>query len=232
MYYAELRARRRVGYAPFVLAPRRLGEHTVAIVMPTNTWFAYNRRDVDGDGYGDTWYERCEHSHGGHKTRPFLDRGVPPQFNLSDLPFLRWLHVTGKEVDVLSQRDLEHGVTGDALARAYELIVFPGHHEYVTTHEYNVIQRYRNLGGNLMFLSANNFFWHTVKGGKTMRRTAAVRRSRAARVQPFVGVQLIASGGGRHRGPYRILRSAAWRMAVRRNRSRPGLDFRILRDRD
>ena len=44
MYYGELRtADGRVGYATFVLAPRRLGEHRVAIVMPTNTWFAYNR---------------------------------------------------------------------------------------------------------------------------------------------------------------------------------------------
>jgi hypothetical protein len=170
LYYAELRARGRVGYAPFVLAPRRLGEHSVAVVMPTNTWFAYNRRDVDGDGFGDTWYERWS-VRTVDVTRPFLDRGVPPQFNLYDLPFLRWLHVTGKEVDVLSQRELEHGVTGAQLAGAYDLIVFPGHHEYVTTREYDAIERYRDLGGNLIFLSANNFYWHTVKRGDRMWRT-------------------------------------------------------------
>ena len=34
----------------------RLGEHRVAVVMPTLTWQAYNLRDVDGDGKGDSWY--------------------------------------------------------------------------------------------------------------------------------------------------------------------------------
>jgi hypothetical protein len=206
VYYAELRARGRVGYAPFVLAPRGLDEHSVAIVMPTNTWAAYNRRDTDRDGFGDTWYERWR-IRTVDTARPFLDRGVPPQFNLYDLPFLRWLHATGKEVDVLSQRELEHGVTGAQLARAYDLIVFPGHHEYVTTREYDVIERYRDLGGNLVFLSANNFYWHTVKRGDTMWRTQHyhdIGRPESA----LVGVQYVASNAHR-RGPYRILRSEA-----------------------
>jgi hypothetical protein len=208
MYYAELQAPDgRVGYAPFVVAPRRLGEHAVAIVMPTNTWFAYNRRDTDGDGYGDTWYERWSILTVDTR-RPFLDRGIPPQFNLYDLPFLRWLHLTGKEADVLSQRELESGVTGADLARAYDLIVFPGHHEYVTTREYDVIERYRDLGGNLAFLSANNFFWRTVKHGTLMwraRQYRAIGRPESA----LVGVQYIASDGGTRRGPYRILESTA-----------------------
>ena len=95
VYYAELRSRSgRVGYAPFVLTPRRLGEHRVAVVMPTNTWQAYNRRDADGDGEGDTWYEDTE-VETIDLTRPFLDRGVPPHFGHYDLPFLRWLEVKG-----------------------------------------------------------------------------------------------------------------------------------------
>ena len=44
----------RVGYAPFVLRPNRLGEHRVAVVMPTQTWQAYNFRDDNGDGQPDT----------------------------------------------------------------------------------------------------------------------------------------------------------------------------------
>ena len=46
----------RVGFAPFVLLPRPFGEHRIAVVFPTNTWEAYNHRDVDGNGIGDTWY--------------------------------------------------------------------------------------------------------------------------------------------------------------------------------
>ena len=40
--------------------------------------------------------------------------------------------------DVLADDDLERAGTGDRLARRYDLIVFPGHEEYVTTHAYDV----------------------------------------------------------------------------------------------
>src|SRR5262249_50586162 len=57
LYFARLQARDgRLGFAPFVVTPRRLGENRVAVVMPTFTWQAYNLRDDDGDGKGDTWY--------------------------------------------------------------------------------------------------------------------------------------------------------------------------------
>jgi hypothetical protein len=44
----------RVGYAPFILRPRRLGTERVAVVLSTNTWQAYNFTDADGDGWGDS----------------------------------------------------------------------------------------------------------------------------------------------------------------------------------
>jgi hypothetical protein len=78
-------------------------------------------------------------------TRPFLDRGVPPHFRQYDLGFLHWLARSGREVDMLAQQDVE-GVSGARLARLYDLIVFPGHHEYVTRHEFDAIERYRDLG--------------------------------------------------------------------------------------
>ena len=39
-----------------------------------------------------------------------------------------------------------------ASRRAYDLIIFPGHHEYVTSREFGLVMGFRNLGGNLMFL--------------------------------------------------------------------------------
>jgi hypothetical protein len=223
VYYAELHARGRTGYAPLIVRPKQLGEQDVAIVMPTNTWFAYNRRDVDRDGDGDTWYENWT-IRTVDMTRPFLDRGVPPNFNNYDLPFLRWLHLTGREVDVFSQRDLEGGLTGAELRRAYELIVFPGHHEYVTTREYDVIERYRDLGGNLMFLSANTFFWHTVKHGRIMRRTQHYH-DRGRPESALVGVQFIAGGNGQHNAPYRLVPSEAGTWIFAGTGLEPGSSF-------
>ena len=100
LYFARLSARGgRIGFAPFVVAPRRLGEHRVAVVMPTNTWYAYDVRDGNGDGIGDSWY--ADKAHLTIETgRPFLFRGVPFRFRFYDLPFLRWLDRTGKQVDV------------------------------------------------------------------------------------------------------------------------------------
>src|SRR5919204_4179386 len=54
VYFVRLTAPRgRVGYAPFVLRPGHLGENPIAVVMPTETWQAYNHRDDDGDGTAD-----------------------------------------------------------------------------------------------------------------------------------------------------------------------------------
>ncbi len=64
----------RVGFAPFVLRPHVRRDHAAQlVVLPTNTWQAYNFYDADGDGWGDTWYA------GGNPPveldRPYRDRG-------------------------------------------------------------------------------------------------------------------------------------------------------------
>jgi hypothetical protein len=208
VYFARLTARGgRVGFAPFVLRPRRLGEHRVAVVMPTETWQAYNFRDENGDHVGDTWYADW-HRHTARLGRAFLNRGVPMRYKYYDEPFLRWLTATGKKVDYLSDAELKQVGSGRELARAYALIVFPGHHEYVTTHEYDVVTSFRNRGGNLMFLSANNFFWQIRIHGDVMTRTKRWRelgRPEAA----LIGVQYLANDTGTHRGRYSVVNAPA-----------------------
>jgi hypothetical protein len=204
LYFAKLIARGgKVGYAPFVVRPRTLGEHKVAVVLPTMTWQAYNFHDDDGNGTLDTWYAGQKHARLG---RPYENRGAIPHYKYYDQPFLRWLLATGRDVDYLADADLDRATTNARLlARSYDLIVFPGHHEYVTPHEYDVITGYRNRGGNLMFLSANNFYWRTVKNGNVMTRTDKWRnlgRPESA----LIGVQYFGNDAGQHRGAW-ILRS-------------------------
>jgi hypothetical protein len=213
LYFARLEAADgRVGFAPFVLRPQRLGEHPVAVVMPTLTWQAYNLRDDNGDGAGDSWYANWNH-HTVRLGRPFLNRGVPYNFRRYDLRFIHWLSATGREVDFLTDADLDR-VSGTQLARAYRLVVFPGHHEYVTTHEYDAVQRYRDFGGHLAFLSANNFFWRVVKHGNVIEKTQQWRdlgRPEAA----LIGVQYRGNDDGRHRRPWmlRHVEAAPWLFA-------------------
>jgi N,N-dimethylformamidase len=191
----------RVGFAPFVMRPARLGSSRSAVVVPTNTWQAYNFYDADGDGFGDTWYA------GGNPpvvlTRPFRDRGVPPRFHRYDAPFLRWLSVTDKTPDFLTDDDLEAIGSGDELRGLYDFVAFPGHTEYETAHVYDVITRFRDLGGRLMFLSANAFFWKTVRTGNQIQRVKLWRnlgRPEAA----LLGAQYRANDNGTHQGAYRV----------------------------
>jgi N,N-dimethylformamidase len=206
LYFARLSSRGRVGFAPFVVAPKRLGENRVAVVLPTRTWQAYNFRDDAGDGQGDTWYATRGHLQA-RLGRPYLNRGVPPQYRKYDLRFLRWLHQTGRKVDVLSQAEL-HGSTGAALARAYDLIVFPGHHEYVTEREYDAVESFRDRGGNLIFLSANNFFWRIDLSGRTMTRVKKWRELGRPEAS-LLGVQYIGNDEGERRGPWLVRPQAA-----------------------
>ena len=161
-YYAQVTTPGRgEWYAPLIVRPHRLGAHRVLVVLPTNTWQAYNFEDRD------SWYADSS-VHSIELSRPFVEGGVPPHYHGYDRGFLRWLSIRGYEPDFLADDDLDRIANGGELARAYDLIVFPGHEEYVTEREFDVIQRYRDLGGNLAFLSANDFFYKVVKRGDRM----------------------------------------------------------------
>lgn len=187
-----------MGYAPFIIRPRRLGTSRVAVVLATNTWAAYNFEDADGDGWGDSWYVTGRHR-SVDLERPFLDFGVPFRFHDWDLEFIAWLNQTGKHVDFLSDEDLER-LSGAELARRYDLLVFPGHEEYVTRAAYDAVTRFRDLGGNLAFLAANNFYRQVTQRGHSIVRGRPWRdlgRPEAA----LVGVQYVGSNnGGTQRG--------------------------------
>src|SRR6188472_3173648 len=203
----------RVGYAPLLLRPRTLGEHKVAVVLSTNTWQAYNLLDANGDGWGDSWYVGGS-SPAVDLSRPYLDFGVPFRFRDWDLSFISWLSRTGKQVDFLTDDDLERVASGDALRRAYDLVVFPGHEEYVSGHAYGVVGRYRDLGGDLMFLSASNFFWKVARSGQTLRRVARWRLLGKPEAS-LVGVQWSASNYGTSQAPYVVqgASTAPWAFA-------------------
>jgi hypothetical protein len=205
LYFLRVRAADgRTGYAPLILRPRRLGEHRVAVVLATNTWQADNLADENGDGWGDSWevsgtIPRVD------QRRAYLGGGLPYLFRKWDLPFISWLNGTGKQADWFSDDDLAGVRTGDVLRRAYDLIVFPEHEEYVTKHAYDVIKRFRDLGGRLLFLSADNFSWKVRREGQFLRRGVQWRklgRPEAA----LVGVQHVASG--RRERPYVVQPSA------------------------
>jgi hypothetical protein len=213
----------RVGYAPLILRPRKLGEHRVAVVLSTNTWQAYNFLDADGDGWGDSWYVSGA-TRAVDVRRPYLSFGAPSRFRDWDLNFISWAKRTGKAVDYLSDGDLARVRSGEELRRAYDLVVFPGHEEYVTAHAYDVMRRYRDLGGRLMFLAANNFSWKVRRAGPLLRRVQLWRKL-ARPEASLVGVQWAASNYGRKQAPYVVQGAAAVPWAFSRTGLRNGSSF-------
>jgi hypothetical protein len=201
LYYAKLTAAdKTIGYAPFVVLPAALGAASrVAVVLPTNSWAAYNFYDADGDGWGDTWYAGPPHQTA-TTNRPYIHRGVPPFFYRYDQGFLHWLYWRGHTVDFLSESKVA-ATSGDVLAHTYDLIVYSGHSEYVTEAEYDAIERYRDLGGNLMFLASNNFFRRVDVDGSTLRKIGQWRSFGRPEAQ-LLGVQYLANDEGQAQGLY------------------------------
>jgi hypothetical protein len=192
----------RIGFAPYVVRPKRLGTVRQAVVVPTNTWQAYNFYDADGDGFGDTWYA------GGNPpvvlTRPYREQGVPPRFHRYDAPFLRWLAATGRSPEFITDDDLELIRSGDELRSLYDFVAFPGHTEYETAHVYDVVQRFRDLGGRMIFLSANAFFWRVDRTPGQLHRVKLWRnlgRPEAA----LLGAQYRANDNGTRQGVYQVV---------------------------
>jgi hypothetical protein len=189
----------RIGFAPLVVRPVA-PTHRVAVVLPTTTWQAYNFYDADGDGWGDTWYARWKSSFT-DLSRPHANRGVPYRWRSYDLEFIRWLHQAKKDVDLYADEDIERFPSPDALRAAYDLLVFPGHTEYVTSRLYDLVTGFRDRGGNLAFLSANNFFRRVDRTGQVLRLVDEwrdLRRPEAA----LCGVQYLASDRGERQAPF------------------------------
>ena len=155
----------RLGYAPFIV---RASEPSadVLVVLPTDTWQVYNYRDTNGDGWPDTWYADWARDTVS-LTRPYLRDGVPFNYRNDLGGFIRWLYTTGHRPDFTSDRALE--TTPLSRLLHYAAVVFPDHTEYVTTREYDLVTAYRNHGGNLAFLSADNMFRRVDRVGHTLK---------------------------------------------------------------
>jgi hypothetical protein len=201
IYFARLvTLEGRAYYAPLVMRPQWWGVNRIAVVVHTNTWQAYNFQDVNGDGWGDTWY-----ASGDIRTvdlsRSYIGLGAPPRWRKYDVPFLHWLYRSGKLVDFISDDDLRRFSSSAELAHLYDLIVFPGYDEYETRQVYDLVTGYRNRGGNLIFLSATNFLWKVHRRGGRITRIAQWRQLGRPEAR-LVGVEYRGNDEGQHHGRY------------------------------
>ena len=200
------------GFAPLVVRPAAPTQR-VAVVLPTTTWQAYNFYDQNGDGFGDTWYSLWAQKRIS-LDRPHLRRGVPERFRSYDVQFLHWLASRGHVVDTYADEDIDRFASPEALRTAYDLIVFPGHTEYVTKRLYDLIEGYRDLGGRLMFLSANNFFRRVIRD-RNQARLVGEWRGAGRHESALLGAQYLANDSGEKQQPFVVVgvENAPWAFA-------------------
>ena len=154
----------------------------------------------DGNGYGDTWYARraepCRRPRP-RRTTTAASRRASTATTCRSCTGSFW---TGKTVDFISDADLQldraaattsPGRTTSSSSQ--------GHEEYVTEREYDLVTRYRDVGGNLMFLSANNFFWRCAQGGPDAPQDGRSSARSASPEARLLGVQYRANDDGRSR---------------------------------
>ena len=128
--------------------------HTALLVWPYLTWRAYNAYDADLNGVPDSWYQFWR------QRRVSLVGTILPGGQEDDhqaaLPFSGWL--CSRKPSVESITDVELRDVPLATLRRYAAIVFPGHSEYYEPGTYDLLKRYRDEGGKLVFLQANPFY--------------------------------------------------------------------------
>ena len=110
-------------------------------------------------------------------------------------------------MDVLADQDLNRIASGVELRHLYRMVVFESHGEYVTSHMFDITEQYRNLGGHLAFLSANDFFRDVLVSSDSMTligRFRDIGRPEAA----LIGAQYIDWYRNRYPSqPYRVVRA-------------------------
>lgn len=183
VYFVRIGSSEGTVVAPLVVRPRHLGESHVLVVVPTYSWQAYNARD------GDTWYYSPTVSTA-YLNRPYMDHGVPFNFGQYDRAFFAWMTANDAQADVISDQDYNAIASGFELRHLYRMIIFEGHAEYATNHMFDITQQYRNLGGHLAFLSANDFYREVTVSGAAMT-LVGLRRNLGTPEAELMGAQYI-----------------------------------------
>lgn len=182
IYAARLSAGNEIEHIPFfVLAPRHRPQARVAFLAATATYLAYAniRTLLERDPpfgtrtpneaalathleFGHSTYDRHRDGSGVHYSSP-----LRPILNLkprsyrwgfcADTNIVAWLYRAGHAHDVITDDALH--TEGIELLGAYDVIVTGTHPEYYSTAMLDALSAYTRMGGRLMYLGGNGFYW-------------------------------------------------------------------------
>lgn len=134
------------------------------LVLPDITWQAYNLFPEDGRT-GASLYHAWDGSGrliGEHEAavtvsfdRPHAGAGLPLHVGHA-YDFIRWAERYGYDLAYADATDLHAGLVDPSRHRA---LIFPGHDEYWSEPMRRTVERARDGGTSLVFLSANTMYW-------------------------------------------------------------------------
>jgi hypothetical protein len=147
----------------------------IGVVIPTQTMQAYKEP-------------------GFYKPKPYgtvdsinLSRKIKGESTILN-DFFEWANYQEYKYDVFNEHELNESIFD------YAVMIFPGHTEYVTREEVNLLDSYVRNGGNLIFLSANNFYAEVSIEGNVMSlqwdgqyRDSSLLRNRLMHESEFIG---------------------------------------------
>ena len=203
LYFARLTAPggRAVTFAPFILRAAVPGVNRIAIVLPTYTLAGLQLLRRERRRQARLVVRRSEAAQRLARTARTSTRGSRRTTARCSAGSCASSCTRASRRTTSPTRTSRSSRSGDDLAKLYDLVIFSGHEEYVTQQIYDVVQRYRDLGGNLAFLSANNFFRHVVLSNGRIWR-GRLWRDVGRPESALIGVQYDGNDRGGHVAPY------------------------------
>ncbi|MFD7642928.1 N,N-dimethylformamidase beta subunit family domain-containing protein [Kitasatospora sp. NPDC059795] len=194
-------------HIPFTV--RDFNAADLLLVLPDVTWQAYNLFPEDGhlgaslyhawDGAGRLVYEE-QAAVTVSFDRPHAGAGLPLHVGHA-YDFIRWAERYGYDLAYATATDLHAGLVD---ADRYKAMVFPGHDEYWSEPMRRAVERARDGGTSLVFLSANSLYWRVEltagANGEPSRLLNCRKRQKVAADHPAGGAPGAASALWRDAG--------------------------------
>jgi hypothetical protein len=136
---------------PFIVRAPASERSKILVVVPVNTWEAYNNWGGKSLYYGSST-ERLPANHVSFD-RPLLERDW---IFRSEFPMVRFLERQGYDVSYVTDLDVHRRPW---ILQRHRLVVVIGHGEYWTRFERTAFERARDAGVNLFSSGANTGYW-------------------------------------------------------------------------
>ncbi|KJK56787.1 N,N-dimethylformamidase beta subunit family domain-containing protein [Saccharothrix sp. ST-888] len=179
------------------------------LVLPDVTWQAYNLFPEDGQRGASlyhAWDDEGRLLGEGEAAvtvsfdRPHAGAGLPLHVGHA-YDFIRWAERYGYDLAYATASDLHAGLVDPARHKA---LIFPGHDEYWSEPMRRTVERARDGGTSLVFLSANTMYWRVEltagPSGEPNRLLNCRKRQRVPAGHPAAGVSGSQSGLWRDAG--------------------------------